>query len=594
MTVTAESMILEGYEAGGAGSWVRLSGEKGSAGFLFPFPTGRYDIDIVYLAEQAGQNTFSLYIGSNQVVSWLGKDRDDRWHRLSEQKWHAPRHIRIDFSEEVRIEGLSSNGSLAIFDSVVFSASKRSAAEAAHGQAPAPRIGGDTDRAAIPAVPADWITVHPGVYELAFKNPLKGFRHSRPGHEYGTLIKTYFRWNDLESSASGGVDAVVATCSERWKGFAESNVKAVPRVYLDWPKQKSGWPSDLAEGDYTSDAFKERILAFIQKLAEAWDTDPRVAYVEMGLIGEWGEHEFPDTRDDIKDAIAARFAASFKNKLVMIRWPHTYGDHLHNFGYYWDSFAHHDQEYYSFLLDTTSPRWQTAVIGGETAYDWGNDNIQPGTSPDVSLGEAGHRDYIIDRIRRLHVNHLGWIADYDRNDAGVRSGAELVQKALGYRFELAGVSFPRTLAGGGPFPFTFAVKNVGSSPFYYNWPVEASLLDPVTREPVWKSRCSGIDIRTWLPGDRWDPARQAYAIPAEQYRVNQSLELSDIPSGAYIFALAILDPAGDLPCARFATANYFRGGRHPFGLVGVGCVPGSHAVSGFDDLQDDSLHYDPL
>ena len=66
----------------------------------------------------------------------------------------------------------------------------------------------------------------------------------------------------------------------------------------------------------------------------------------------------------------------------MIRWPNTYNDDIYNFGYYWDSFAHHDQEYYAFHLNKTSPRWKTAPIGGETAYNWGNLKIQPGESPD--------------------------------------------------------------------------------------------------------------------------------------------------------------------------------------------------------------------
>ena len=31
-----------------------------------------------------------------------------------------------------------------------------------------------------------------------------------------------------------------------------------------------------------------------------------------------------------------------------------------------------------------------------------------------------------------------------------------------------------------------------------------------------------------------------------------------------------LDPAGNLPCARFSFANYFTGGRHPIGRIGAG------------------------
>ena len=91
---------------------------------------------------------------------------------------------------------------------------------------------------------------------------------------------------------------------------------------------------------------------------------------------------------------------------------------------------------------------------------------------------------------------------------------------------------------------SFKVKNTGSSPFYYNWPVEVSLLDPKTKQPVWKSRYPNLDIRNWLPGDKWDAEKDAYAIPPELCTASQSFVLSGVPAGEYLIALAILDPAG--------------------------------------------------
>ena len=67
-----------------------------------------------------------------------------------------------------------------------------------------------------------------------------------------------------------------------------------------------------------------------------------------------------------------------------------------------------------------------------------------------------------------------------------------------------------------------------------------------------------------------------------------------IANGEYIIALAILDPAGMLPSARFAAMNYFNGGRHPIGVTGVGVAPGQYELSpdAFDDpAEDDSLRY---
>jgi hypothetical protein len=353
----------------------------------------------------------------------------------------------------------------------------------------------------------------------------------------------------------------------------------------------------MKAGDYTSDHFKQRAIALIKKLGKAWDNDSRVAYVEMGLIGQWGEMEWPDTTDEIKEAIAAQFAASFKNKLVMVRWPNTYNDDIYNFGYYWDSWAHHDQRYYGFLLSNISPKWKTAVIGGEAAYDWGNSLIQPGKSPDESLSKAVHRDYILDEIRRLHGNHMGWLASYDHGNESARAGAVPVQKALGYRFVISEVTYPKRVDTDTEFTVSFKVKNTGSSPIYYNWPVEVSLLDPKTKQPVWKSVYTNLDIRNWFPGDRWDDKSDMYIIPPEMCAANQSFLLSDVPQGEYILALAILDPAGGRPCARFAIKNYYNGGRHPIGRIGVNQKIDSFSVSDseFDDIQSDrSLSYDKV
>jgi len=571
--VQAEQMILTNYQVEKIGNttFIKLTGSTGVAAFTFNFPSGRYDIDARYLAEKIGQNTYAMYLNDIQIVSWLGKNRDDNWHLMSEQQWHVPRNIELKNGDEIRIEALSGTGSLAILDYIEFTESNSA---------------NSNTRQSL-------VTIYPEEYEHAIRNPLMGFRASLDkNHEYATLVKTYIAWNELENSANDGVDKIKKVCDAKWQGCESRNIKIIPRVYLLYPRKGNGWPADMVEGDFTSEQFKSRVVAFIQKLGEAWDNDSRVAFVEMGIAGEWGEMEWPDTKEDIKEAIAAQFAASFQNKLVMVRWPNTYNDDIYNFGYYWDSWAHHDQRYYGFHLNNTSPKWKTAVIGGETAYDWGKYQIQPGKSPDESLSKPVHRDYITDQIRKLHANHIGWIANYTQSNDSVKAGAELIQKAMGYRFVVSQVTYPKRIDTGNKFMVSFKVINTGSTPFYYNWPVEISLLDPATKQPVWKQICKNLDIRTWLPGDKWDDESDIYTIPAEIYSVNQTFLLADVPSGEYIIALAILDPGGNLPCARFAIKNYYNGGRHPIGKVGVNKKIDSYTVSGFDDIQSDkSLFY---
>lgn len=50
------------------------------------------------------------------------------------------------------------------------------------------------------------------------------------------------------------------------------------------------WPADLHTFDYDSPEFQQRLKTLVAKLGEAWDEDPQIFAVQMGLIGRFGEH----------------------------------------------------------------------------------------------------------------------------------------------------------------------------------------------------------------------------------------------------------------------------------------------------------------
>jgi len=101
--------------------------------------------------------------------------------------------------------------------------------------------------------------------------------------------------------------------------------------------------------------------------------------------------------------------------------------------------------------------------------------------------------------------------------------------------------------------------------------------------------------RLWLPGDDWDSAAGTYAVKPKSVRVEGRFTIpAAVGTGERILALAVLDPAGNLPCALFSVANYFTGGRHPIGRIGVGTRPAAAELdpSTFDNPgQDRTLHY---
>ena len=464
------------------------------------------------------------------------------------------------------------------------------------------------------------VVIEPKAYAGPLRNPLMGFIGGINGkQEYATLAREYVKWNTIESAADDTVEKLRAYADARWQGVARQNIKIIPRVFLEWPQNgatnywpiHSFWPADLSR-DFTTAQFKERAGRMIAKMGEAWDNDPRIAFIEMGLIGPWGEQHHPSPDAELQKVLGDAYKAAFKNKLVMNRYPWEFHDY--NFGIHWDSFGNPGWEmskHVPELEGRLAERWKTAVMGGEMAFD-----STPVPKPRLAMtpteAVALQADTLIRYIRRWHWTTLGWVSNYDVKNAEAARGAARVQSVFGYRFVIDEVRYPARVERGGSFSASFSVRNLGSAPMYYNWPVELSLLDARTHAPVWRANFERLDLRTWLPGDFSDKGKGRpigdkatagfawntgldYDLPAPTNRVNGSFQLPrDVPTGEYILALAILDPAGNLPSARFAIVNYFNGGRHPIGRIGVGVDSGQVRLeeSLFDNpANDKSLHY---
>jgi hypothetical protein len=381
---------------------------------------------------------------------------------------------------------------------------------------------------------------------------------------------------------------------------------------LHWSGNRKYWPADMQEDDYTSEQFQKRVLRLIKRLGECWDNDPRVAFVEMGIIGKWGEQHSPLPSPEIEKLMGEAFAKAFKNKKVSVRrnWERFIE---HPFGVYWDSWAHHDQMWAhgnSIARLNESGRHLENYIGGEVAYDWGNGDIQPGSTPTASVAVEKHRDFVIHTIRWLHCTQLRWIENYDRNNREAVKGAEEIQKVFGYQYVLDEVRFSLDDS----LKIAFDVVNTGSAPFYYDWPVEVALLDIKNYTPVWKSTYAHADIRNWLPGERWTApdwdkvenwsefvadtnwnasGKGEWGIEPKKNTVEEKFK-AVVPAGTYILSLAILDPAGSLPSLRFASGNYLKGGRHPIGSIDFRTKKSSPLPSNFpydDPADDNSLSY---
>lgn len=458
------------------------------------------------------------------------------------------------------------------------------------------------------------VSIVPRQYQGALKNPLKGFTSNNNKNPWTSITHSYIRWNEIENHESDGIEKILSVCNEKWKNLASENKKTIPRVYLHWDGDKKYWPSDMKTDDYESEQFKQRVVRLIERLGIAWDNDPRVAFVELGIIGKWGEHHSPAPSSEIQKIIGEAFMKAFKNKKVSVR--HNWRTFTsHPFGEYWDSWAHYDQMWTQGKsianINQNKGRYLHNYVGGEVAYNWGNWQIQPGVSPTASVSEENHRNFMINSIRWLHCTQLRWISEFDTFNPQAMAGAEEIQKVFGYRFLLneVRISLEDSLS------LSFDVTNEGSAPFYYDWPVEVALLDSASLQPVWSATMNNAHITQWHPGKEWtapdwtpsgnwaeyypdvnwnESGNWAYKVPAKTYTVAEKFKI-DAPKGNYVLSLAVLDPAGKLPSLRFATANYLKGGRHPLAYINTltnDCKPLPDTFDFFDPAMDNTLHYD--
>ena len=485
--------------------------------------------------------------------------------------------------------------------------------------------------------PAHLTHVKLAEYEYALRNPMKCFACGQVElHPYSTIVKTYIPWQAIERFPEDSLQTLLDYCDLRWREGATTRsfpgidprstfhklgyvpegyqaqgrpaeqlgIKLVPRIILQFSpiamefrfdehlesrESDLYWPQGLETYDYSSPAFQERLKRLVPKLAKAWDNDPRVAHVEMGIIGLWGEQHTPFATAEVEQLLGDLFAEHFTNKHVLIRWPHLFPDH--DFGVYADSWGHISDEGYDVAL--LGDRWKTRPITGEVAYNWGQVQVQPGVSPDSSLILKRHRDHLVSSIRTLHCSYLFWIGNYSYQDTATWAGADELQKALGYRYVIDSANFTSQIEPGRPLQVGFLVTNQGSAPFYYQWPVEVALLDLATGKAVWTTHMD-TDIRTWLPGNFWNPNFNQYMSPPQHYRCFQEFALPEgLPAKAYHLALSINDPAGNMPALRFANQSQLPGCR-----LYLGTVTHSQASTGktaipifIDPAKDTTLSY---
>ncbi|MGV3605144.1 MAG: DUF4832 domain-containing protein [Planctomycetaceae bacterium] len=382
-------------------------------------------------------------------------------------------------------------------------------------------------------------------------NPLKGWcPYTDAGKIYQpySMVFQYISWRELEPTEN---DFRFEEWEKTWNVEAAKGKHIIFRVYIDYPSKPSGLPDWLREagvketpydnygGGKSPDYNDPRMIAGMEKLIAAlgkrYNSHPRIAFIQLGLLGFWGEwHTYPRTplyaSENTERRVIDAYRKAFPDKCLMVRYAKGYAGKQDWIGFHDDMFPQDTDngEDWSFLSalrrEKRTGNWQASIIGGE---------MVPGEAKRWLGEDFNTTSAMVDR------SHFTWVGPYcpaldASTQESFRKNSEALVRKLGYEYQLTEVKHPSSGKAKQAIPLSLKGKNIGVAPFYYPWKVELALIDdagkPVARQTMpW-------DIRKWQPGT-----------------FSESTQLNlNVPPGKYRLMLGIIDPWQNRPAIRFA------------------------------------------
>lgn len=302
--------------------------------------------------------------------------------------------------------------------------------------------------------------------------------------------------------------------------------------YCDAVADLEGWSPETTDADFIKAV--EELLA---DLVAAYDGDPRIGYVQVGLLGHWGEwHTFFDPEDPLEcgavdidvpedhdeaavhavmndvlaafDAFDTTFTLVSADILQCAQRP--VDGSASDPGVAWFDFAiglHDDDFANSTVCETygmvarsatwsVENDWVALPVGGEVQpslqgpiHD-DDDTADCGTDPDVY--DTGELDGAVD------ATHPTFLLNYDLFHSSVidpqLANAESTNRRMGYEYFVPSVALPDVVETGDPLQLTVRVENHGTAPVYYALDVELVVLDGASEVAIFPTNIFLEDV----------------------------------------------------------------------------------------------------
>lgn len=354
---------------------------------------------------------------------------------------------------------------------------------------------------------------------------------------------------------------------DQLNAIASRGHHAAFRFYLDLPTKPSGIPQYLLDGglrthsyndygnngvsvspDYDDPNLDQALDTFIAALGQRYDGDPRIGFLELGLLGFWGEwHTYPyDGEPGTENWFASPaeqhraltdFDAAFDKTKLQVRYPSTDNEPM-DMGYHDDSFAYSTLPgpgwHFLDLMQQAgaTDKWQTEPIGGELLP-----SLQGCLFDAASPCPDGPYDY----ASSVSQSHASWLLDqgaFSPGYSGATQDAALqAAQSLGYRLRVTDAD----LAAGqcGELTVGVRMRDDGVAPFYYDWPLQVGAVDQ-----------GGRLVKSW--DTSW---RLTTVTPDAPQEWTSDLDTAELPPGQYTMVLRAATPLPGGADLRFANAG---------------------------------------
>jgi hypothetical protein len=407
-------------------------------------------------------------------------------------------------------------------------------------------------------------------------NPLKGFApwigDENPIYET-KLQQATFAWSELEPRK--GVYNW-ARLEKDWGNVAVTGKRVgfriaaaipgsgqihTPQWLIDQGVRMRPYSIDGEQGlapDWDDPRFLAAHHDFILALGARYDRDPRVAWIDIGSYGFWGEwhvwlNDSLAATQATKQAILDDYFAAFPTKLKVIAFDDDFATKYvtdRGCGIRNDCLGTKESnDWYLESLNRIDPTmndrvWKTALITGEFC----------GSDRGAIEGTTERFDLNFEFIKKAHWSFIGSaggaIAPQSEQH---RRNLDKLHKTLGYRFVLREAIFEKSIHQGDTLRLTVKVENKGVAPFCLPWPVVIYLMDG-NGSAKWE-QATDLNITKWLPG---------------LHTVATDIVVPDsVPPGTYDLKIAIPDPDFKIVGILFANKDKDGVGRFLLGRLQI-------------------------